>query len=47
MIRGLVVTGPRPPHGITAQITNADIEDVSRLAMGLLVRVASGLIDGR
>jgi hypothetical protein len=26
---------------------NADIEDVSRLAMGLLVRLASGLIDGR
>jgi putative tryptophan/tyrosine transport system substrate-binding protein len=26
---------------------NADIEDVSRLAMGLLVRLASGLIEGR
>jgi hypothetical protein len=43
MMRGLVVAGPRPSQAIAAQIKNADIEDVSRLGMELLARLASGL----
>ena len=43
MMRGLVVAGPRPSQGVAAQIKNAHIEDVSRLGVELLPRLASGL----
>ena len=38
MMRGLVVAGPHPSQGVE----NADIEDVSRLGVELLARLASG-----
>src|SRR6516225_5223619 len=43
MMRGLAVAGPRPSQGVVAQIKSADIEDVSRLGVELLARLASGL----
>src|SRR6516164_3343303 len=43
MMRGLAVAGPRPSQGVAAQIKNAHIEDVSRLGVELLARLASGM----